>query len=50
MLTLRSAATRGLIILPLLGGVAAAQPALAAPRTPVHHAATMVDPKVKTAK
>jgi plastocyanin len=50
MLTLRSAATRGLIILPLLGGVAAAQPALAAPRTPVHHAATHHTYTVKEVK
>lgn len=40
MLTLRSAAARGLTALPLLAGIAVTQPALAAHRTPAQHAAT----------
>ncbi len=40
MSTLRSAATRGLIALPLLAGAVAAQPALAAQHTPTRHVAT----------
>ncbi len=50
MLTLRAAATRGLIALPLLVGAVAAQPVHAAQRTPIHHTVTHHTYTVKEVK